>query len=143
MTDMGGKPYTIETFNRYQADRQKDPLDWSSPVNFNYLRYECLKQFRTLVIKLAGLMLEAHNSQSVGFINAKLDNEMARLAKLIGQVEKAKTFESKMQKRIGGSKKLRDATSCEGLIAIFNQLMKDLPPEKAWPWKNNADHAKL
>jgi hypothetical protein len=130
-----GEKFTKETFDKHEATRDKDVREWSSPVNFNFLRYDCLKQFRTLTIKLAGLMLGAQTSHKVGFVNAKLDNEMRRLAKLLRQSERARAFESLAWKQTEDL----DAESEVGLVSIFKQFKKALPAEKNWPWMNQAE----
>jgi len=125
-----GEKFTKDTFDRHEAERDKDFRERSSPVNFNLSRYSCLKQFRTLTIELAGLMLAAHTSQRVGYINAKLDNEMRRLAKLLRQEGRAIRFKSLAWKQTENM----DAESEAGLVAVFNQFKKELPAEKKWPF---------
>jgi hypothetical protein len=121
-----GEKFTKETFDRHEATRDKDVKEWQSPVNFNYLRYDCLAQFRTLIIRLAGLVLAAQAAGKVGFVNVKLDNEMRRLAKLLRQSDRARVFVSTMWKQIEGI----NAESEAGLVAVFNQFKKELPPAK-------------
>ena len=120
----GGK-FTENTFRRYEAERKKDSLDWSSPANLDIYRLTCLKQFRRLAVKMAGLMLAAHKSREIGLIDAKLDKEMSRLAELIGHNRNAyKGFESRLWKETES----KSAESEAGMIAVFNQFKSGLPP---------------
>lgn len=121
-----GEKFTEETFNKHEAKRDKDRKERDSPVNFNFSRYLCLQQFHTLTIKLAALMLAAQTCQSVDFVNAKLDNEMRRLAKLLRQEGRVTHLERITRKETEGMSVGSEA----GWIAIFNQFKKELPPEK-------------
>jgi hypothetical protein len=125
-----GERFTKETFDKHEAARDKDVREWSSPANRNYYRYDCLKQFRTLTAMLAGLVLAAHTSRKVGFINAKITNEMRRLASLLRQIGVTAEFERRAWKEIGDT----NAESEAGLIAVFNLLKKELPAEKEMIW---------
>lgn len=127
LTTPDGKPYNHDVYLQVQADKRKDSLDWSNPANLNFYRLTCLEQFRTLVSKLAALMLAAHTSRRLGFIDAKLDNEMRRLAKLLRQEGRTLRFESLAGKQTENM----DAESEAGLVAVFNQFKKELPPARS------------
>jgi hypothetical protein len=132
-----GQPFTKETFQRHQAQCGKDVWD---PMQFNLYRYGCFQQFRSLTMKLAALIVAAYQSQKVGFINAKLDAEMKRLAKVIRESGRVHAFasarkfdphgrmiaKSALWEQIDGI----PADSEAGLIAIFNRLKEGLPAEK-------------
>lgn len=119
-----GMPYTKQTFDRHEANRDKDDRE---PANINFRRYSTLKQFRSLTTKLAALLSVAHKQQKVGFVNAKLDNEMRRLAKLLREAENARAFENIVGKQINCTKPMNNAENEAGLIAVFNQLKAALP----------------
>lgn len=135
LTTPDGKPYTLDVFDRIQSDKKQDVLVWSNPANSDFYRTQCLNQFRNLATMLAGLMLAAHASRKVGFIDAKLTNEMRRLAKSLRQIGDTAEFERRAWKEIGDA----DAESEAGLIAVFNLLKKELPPARSlaeyreWP----------
>jgi hypothetical protein len=89
-----------------------------------------LKLFRSLTMKMAGLMLAAHTSNKAGFVDAALTNEMRRLAKSLRQIGVTAEFERRAWKEIGDA----NAESEAGVIAVFNLLKKELPAEKEMIW---------
>lgn len=122
-TESGAK-YTRETFDRHEANRDKDAREWLSPANLDTYRYRTIKNFRTLTAKLAGLILLAHASQKVAFVDAKLEREIRRLSALLRQPERARAFEREVLKQVDSIGAENDA----GMVTIFNQFKKGLPP---------------
>lgn len=92
-------------------------------------------------MKLAGLMLAAFHSQKVGFVDAKLDKEMRRLANVIRELGRVHAFKSartfddhgRMVSKSALWEQLENipADSEAGLVAIFDKFKKELPAEKA------------
>lgn len=126
-----GERFTRQTFEKHEAKIYEVTQAWSSPINFNIARLGSLTQFRTLSIKLAALMLVAHMSQKVGYVDAMLEKEMRRLAAILRKSDHARAFESmvwKQVKDISGEKET-------GIVTVFNEYKKALPPEKKWIWE--------
>jgi hypothetical protein len=128
-----GEPYTRGTFNAWEAERDKDTKAQSSPAVLSFRRYEALKLFRLLAIKVAGLLLNAHGSRNVGFVFWRLDREMKRLAEVcrpkIGRDkghDKATALEYQLRKHVGGM----NATKPDGLVAVFERFATELAKGK-------------
>lgn len=107
-----GCPYTRETYDshelrirKWEEAQRKINKASASPSQLDKIifAYQHIRQFHSLTIKLARLLLAAHSKKDGGFVWGKLEQEMRRLGKSYPDYPMLDTFERKLQNAAGGN----------------------------------------